>query len=185
MGPCRHDLPGLNPKSVDLVLGNVPQVEVVEGSVDLGSIALHGANIREVQYLRDRDPVLSTRSRISSSRLYGSEPATGRSSWIPRPRCRRPPGCRPWRHCLLVADRGIPSARSCGVVPDLAQAHHPGRSEARAAMRARRVGSSAVEPGSTSGRIVFGCNATATASFSPLRIPRAVQTSPGTLSVWA
>ncbi len=51
-------------------------------------------------------------------------------------------------------------------------------------MRSKRVGSSAVDPGSTSETPFFGGWAMATWSLFRLRIPRDLRTSSGTRSVW-
>ena len=48
------DLLGLGVERIDLLLGNVPRLEIVQGPVDLVAVALHGTKRTEHEDLRNR-----------------------------------------------------------------------------------------------------------------------------------
>src|SRR5208283_3142021 len=120
-------------ESVELFLGDVPQFEVVEGPADLGAITLHGADIREVHYLRDRDPVLldTVQDRLVQLQLnqslqevvfLGSHVHT-----VEDPQEIALGDTVTWPQLAVFRLSGL-----AGVIPDLGQLHHSGRSEASA-----------------------------------------------------
>src|SRR5271157_1824064 len=120
-------------ESVELFLGDVPQFEVVEGPADLGAITLHGADIREVHYLRNRalfllDTVqdrlvqLQLNQSLQEVVLLGSHVHT-----VEDPQEVALGDTVAWPQLAVFRLSGL-----AGVIPDLGQAHHSGRSEASA-----------------------------------------------------
>src|SRR5208283_5226922 len=120
-------------ESVELFLGDVPQFQVVEGPVDLGAITLHGADIREVHHLRDRDPVLldTVQDRLVQLQLNQSLQEVvflgPHVHTVEDPQEIALGDTVTWPQLAVFRLSGL-----AGVIPDLGQVHHSGRSEASA-----------------------------------------------------